>query len=41
MGGVRCGVGRVRLCGESGGGVWWEGWRDVEGVEECSGRVEV
>ena len=29
------------MCGESGGGVWWEGWRCVEGVEECSGRGEV
>ena len=22
-------------------GVWWEGWRCVEGVKECSGRGEV
>ena len=24
-----------------GGGVWQEGWRDVEGVEKCGGRGEV
>ena len=32
-------VGGVDECGRA-GGVWWEGWRGVGGLEECSGRVE-
>ena len=33
-------MGGVEECGR-GRGVWWEGWRGVGGVEDCSGRGEV
>ena len=32
--------GRVKVCGR-GGGVWWEGWRCVGGVEVSAGWVEM
>ena len=36
---MECG-GRGKVCGERGGGVWWEGWRSERGIE-CGGRGKV